>query len=751
MITEYIPKGKEKHFLKLSEIREHAEQVAKDKKKARIFYKKIFGGISNETAIDFANDAEKKIQTISQNDDPISKATDLCDILFKAYCAMNLKSFKDKKFDEVLDQARQIYFDHCEIYVNAEIGNFPDISLKECRDALAVLNERGFQPAPDYLTAIGRFETAKPDFDKIEKALSDPEIVSNSEQMSGIAKEYRFYENLFIDDKLLARCVLPLKNRIQTWYKKQVGDLEREISVAEGSQKTHAEQLLLLYQRHINVEDSFGQFSSEFETRKYNTIHSSLKRSYQRLRQEYEQIAIEADALQQSSDLERIHQLRERVDQTQRTIEYQYKEYREIAENLVKISDKAEKQLRREVNVLLSESLKKIKPGRGLKVHEQIAIWDEVVRVLRQERQTHPKIIYLTEQVDKNLIILNDQILTFLSQVPQDYKPDQGVAGYLSLLEFCSAELQRRGELETVQRLTEELRRLTQISKTFQADLKQAQTALIELNKALEHNDETSLIKKFYEIKLFFAKIDKHCLLIYPDYSEPVRELKREWQSFAKKVHQILEKRALHEQFSLTHSASKNRYLILTNPVFRIGCWRDEGVGMIRDGLLLIPWKRISGQHLEIDFKQAELKDLKSANGTYTPDLIQKSITIHDLKGLKEFNLAQDMTFKIVSAEKNHSFLFIFQEFTNSHDWTNGKLDLESLKNILSHLHIIYLREDASLFIEKESGAVTFESPAADNFVEVTRTGKYFTFSDAEYGFKDEVLSALNIEYFDSK
>ena len=717
---------KAKHFFTISETKEFARVTADEKKKSRPIIKKLLG--SNMTALDFAFESKEHLGKLPT--DPIRKATKLCDILYGAYCAEYLKTFKEKEFQSLIEDATKIYIEHCRSYSTDEIKKFPDFNVSETRDALEVLDSCGDSNATKNLSIVHQYETNLGRLTRIEESLVALQRRFDPDIMRRIAEDFLFAQQTFGRHRILSKVISPIEIKINDCYNCHIEHIESKITDAKSKVRTTVNDLLILFSQYNKIEQAYGEISQHYKTRKYDDELENLQDSLEKLRQDHKQIQGSWDEVKEIGDLSVYDHLKISIENILKNIVYQYREFTTEKKALETLDSEIETALKREIEKLISAFIKDAKTNSKLTLEEQVNIWWDVIRRLDMFANGHSSIATLDYEVDKQKKNLQEKILSLLEKSCRHFQKSKGVDRHLELLRFCCDQVEHLGTIEIFQQRKAELTCTELETGEFIRECSQTSILLDEIEYLIEKDNASRVVQSDHQIASFVAKYAKRDVLDYSDLQDGYYSVKERYRALAAIIMTYLNKYIVHGQVELFHPGSKNHYVFLSDPVFRIGRL-DEGISIIKSGRMEIPWRSVSSNHLEVEFRRGIINDLNSSNGTFTPKSPMQSIKTCDLDETTEFSIAKSITFQVQHTPGRMTHI-VFDKITHPKDITNKDFDKAHLQGILSRIHIIFVHENVPVHIEKQSGVLLDSSKPNKGVFEIRRREDTWLYSDVE-------------------
>ena len=744
----YKEKGKEKIFYTLYEIadlsKKEAETIKEKRSTLNKLKHKVFKG--NETVRDeFFNIISKYKKNLKDKKDTLNKASLLVETLKTVTTCILLKDFKENEFSDFFEERKTEYLNLCEEYIDNQFKNILQINIHHTEQALRTLENSGNNEAElkiKILPDIQNMVIFYPDF---HSEISSLKYKYDSKKINHLYNGFSQLSHLENND-----ISAPFFSEIQKEILDVYGKINNKIISRIDKEKKRAfpsiKHLLKLYDEHIILECDFENFSEKYNCNKYNDERISLidlldKVNSESAKQEnaFKKISGIKDPIHFMSEADKQRSL---IDSVLDSMIPDYHEIRNGKKNLTEYQKKYTKLIKEKLTDFLKPIKLTLTDSSTESQEKQFRIWQDALSkansLLLQIKDIHIAVIEIN-LLKENLI---SQIKEFSSKICKNFKVSDGeILLHIDLYELTLLNLEVTKDFTLINSLKKEKESLQEFNKHFYTHKETIKKILSSIEENLRDKDHGKTKQDIKAISEFLNKYKEHKYLKYKDIYRVFKNIETNIENYRKQIDGFWNSLAFLGTLVLFDPASEKRYVIFPKPKITIGRMKNNS-SLIEDQRINIAWKRISAEHLQIDFAKGQITDLNSSNGTFInnkgiKDKDEKKT--EDLEKINEFNLASDITFKL-SYSKNDFSLFNFSRLTNENDLSFGEMQIIELIQFLKNTFFVYLPEDSSLKINKTNGKPTYQIGDRVNYYEIkTKNNKYY-FTDWKNKIVDELI-----------
>jgi len=731
----------DKKFYKISEIEKIAKQEAQDHICERSKISKLTHKLgSQQTAIDVFRDLQDDLDLSLKEKDRLARIASIVRILITVRKCDLIVSVNTKKYKNTFHRFQKIYFQEVQEFVNEQFTqSFASILLHHLKDALEVLREKGDIKAEKRISELPLYQ------ELISHYLSLKDNIKDLHKDFKISKFQDAKTSLkYLQEHEIAQpAVKELKKSLQELFdlviRKVVDDIKKAQSVLLPSILEIVEKI----DYYLNIRDLFQDMCLNLGADEYSHTKIDLQSFLIDFEEKLAEIQSKQSLLPDDNEpsIEKLisyMSINEGINDFLAEIRIPYLE---IEDQVSELKDK-QASIIDEINKIkveyLSELRLKFIRNQSLNFEEQLILWQKVqMNMTKDLENLHKKNLQFPElehqeklfpsvrdryvRMDLKSFSPQDKILNDFKEYCQmlcDYLPETEIEK-LKIRDYFP-------EIEYYQKISpiayEKLLILDQMigadkdPMPYQDDIK--------LISTLANAENTGFYFSFDDTRDTGAMLGE----LYPLLYEWLRDYYQDkyWSG----------------NLILQAPNANAKVVLLSEPILKIGRGSKKG-DIIKDNMLLLPWTRISGQHVEIDFQEGTIKDLNSTNGTFINKKTDK-ITQALLTDITEFNLASDLTFRVFYQANSFSGI-LFSGFTTKFDNTLPFTSKTSLGESLMDCFFIYLpthKKDIKLYIRKFDGRPIYGNDILDekDCYIIQREYERLLYSDLEKGIKDLII-----------
>lgn len=723
----------DKKFYKLSEIEKIAKQQAEKHIKGRNKLSKLSHIIgSQQTAVDVYKDLQREIELRQTASDPLEKISGFVQVLIVTKKCELIVSVKTCEYKEAYNNFLKDYITETKSFVELQYKEaFDSVLLNHLKDALGVLKERGNIKAEKRLQELPNYEkllsTYKLLTSKLNSLLIDFNVADLDESASLV--------HLLKQSEISAKAVKTITASLQNLYNKVIYKAQEAIEEERKALVPSIHSITVAINNYNEIREAFRKAQVKLGEDKYSSLKEELLILVKEIEKDTQHL-IEQDVKfsnQEPKILEKIIVnliLQQEINDYFTRYNYSYVEVKDYIEKINTLKSRLDNNIVDLKNIYLKRLNEQLSQNLKLSIEEQLLLWQKVEKELDSSiKSFKEKDIYFPELFNQKAKILTIKTKFVISRIKKYDFPNHYLDEYKEMLEMIANYLSFEEEKEF--KIPELLDQIdfyrVHIKETFQLAKKLEKIINLEENILNFHND-------YCRISDFISQYQDNFVGSFKDTSKDMKWLNTTYLALSRYMNNYIAKNAWRGNLILQAPNSQTKIILLDKAQVVIGRARGKG-NLITNNRISLPWARLSGQHLEIDFQQGVINDLDSTNGTYI-NKIPNKINRELLNSVTEFNLASDLTFKIFY-EPNSFSGFIFTNFSTNYDKILAHTTKNNLTELLEHCFFIYLpagNSETKLFIRKYDGKPIYGNDMLDYndcFI-IQRDNDVFYYSDYE-------------------
>ncbi len=704
----------DKKIRTLAEIGKIAKKIADKKKKERTFVRKTAHKIlgSQETAINLKKDMDEEIALRKNASDPLERISVFAHALLVLIECEELNSMNNPVYKQAYLQYEVGYIQEVQKFVDMQYKeDFNNVLINHLENALEVLVEKKNSEAvkrlkeiPNYKKLLDSYKQLKMKFDSLLKNF-------NKEDLKECIQLLCILQNNDLSQKVAKDLV----NSLQKLYQKISLELVNNIIFEQNQVAPSIQAIISSIDKYLDIRNAFGVSGIDLGSEEYSAKRDDLKNLSIELLEvnkniEEELKSISSESASSENKLVNYLKFERELEQYLKKFAYPFVESQKQIMRIKDIQQQIQEKSLQMRKQFLAPFKEKMKLNASLILKEQLFLWNNLEKKINNE-------VDLLAKQGINLLELNDLLpeleatrLNFIKNKLQELQINKDkFCEYQEALTLLAQELSP-SDIET-SGIASELKKVVEFGQeieTAQQYMNKLKSVEVEDFKPYDFYSEISFLEKF----ITNNRTSK--FIICSDIKAIFTDIVEYYKSLLIISTEFYQKNAWKGNLILQKPGTQVKIILLDKAQLQIGR-ADKSGQLITGNRLSLPWNRISGEHFLIDFQQAFLKDLNSSNGTYINKLPQK-ITSESLASVKEFNLACDLTFKLVYDPKNYS-VFNFSSFSTNFDNTPVFITKQALEDKLRDSFFVYLPTDqanSKLFIRKYNGMIVMDSEVLD-------------------------------------
>lgn len=703
----------DKKFYKLSEIEEIAKKEAEKHKQKRNKLSKIshFMG-SQQTSIDLYKDMNREIKLRENEADPLEKIAGLVQALLVVKKCDLISSFKTAEYKDAFNKFLAEYLAETKSFVEQEYQvKFGTILLNHLKDALSVLREYGDVKAEKRLEELPTYEKLLATYQELTSKLNSLLINFNPVTL----EECISLLSLLKESELSAQIVKEITSSLQNLYNKIIYKAKRTIEEERSSITPSIHAVNDAIDNYLNLRGVFSKAPVELGKDNYSALKEELLVLLEELRERAQHILKLAKCSSKKEanilDSLTLHlTLLKEIDQYLDKYNYPYievkEEDRDVQQLKLIVDDKVT-----ELKALYIKNLKeRVHSNSNLSISEQLTLWRDLeqeltlnIRLLEDKKLAFSELVNLKEQIPQlrqRYTKLEMKRYNFSNHYLKEYR--ELLKTIVSLIPSEESEDAKIGEfLEQIDYFKQNITDIIQTAKKLE------ETVTSQNNPLLLHDE-------YQRVKEFISKYQASFIGYFKDTCKELELLNTIYLTLENYVNSYISQHAWQGNIIFQAPNTQAKVILLDKPQVIIGRANSTG-NLISNNRISLPWSRISGNHLQIDFQEGTIQDLESSNGTYL-NKIPSKISSELLTKVTEFNLATDLTFKSFYEPTAFSGFF-FTNFSTNHDKALPHTSKNRINSLLQHCFFIYLHPENSetkLFIRKYDGTPIYGNEMLD-------------------------------------
>jgi hypothetical protein len=734
----------EKKFYTQKEINELAERNADDYKNNKRKFLSKLGHLlgSQQTAIDMVTDLKNELKKDLKNIDVLEKAASYVQFMLKAKFCDLIVSIKTNEYKELYENIKADYLEVVRDFVQGQYSkDITDMLINHLTDALEVLIENGDTTAEIKLKNLEKvsdlvncYKTLELKLKKLQKNFQ-PQILDECK----LKYDEIFFHRTDAKVALLER----IDHLLQKLFTSVTKDIHDDIEKESNSKSPAITKLLQLFSQYEEIAAQFKGF--EFEIPQYGyerkkteltELHYRCQKDIDEFSQKFENIKNINNKLQAYIKSE---ELLVAVSYTVSNMNYSYLEIIQAKKKLISLQDLLVKFYAEKKNNILSPLKKNISPDKQLTPPRQFQTWNSSLNELQSLKTKLSSHHCQTDDITNLIaeIILNQN--RYALKLCQRYNYKAGsLKEHLNIYKLALRNLENNND--AYETLSREYDEITEFQNNFHKNIHSANKYAALVTQPDCAAEPGKIFAAYSKLETIIKSYQDSKMLVYPEINSAYQNIIQEYDIASANIQSYKNKIAWQGTISLIEPETNTRLVIFTSSQITIGRADKQGA-LAQHNQILIPWKRLSAQHLMIDFEKGFLKDLKSSHGTY----INKKGTDDDriervyFNEVKEFNLAKDITFSLFHVPDNFKG-FHCLGLSTKHDNSCDHVSIKALDHNLRNTWFIYLPPNRPLFIRKFDGQPAYQNSNPDRNYQIIYKNGFLFFSDFSKGIDDHLI-----------
>ena len=731
-------KSYDKKFYKLSEIEKIAKQQADKHKQERKVLSKLSHIVgSQQTAIDIYKDMNQEIELRRDETDPLEKISAFVHALIVTKKCELIISVKDCEYKDAFNKFSKEYLAEVKSFVDLQYKEeFSSVLLNHLKDALAVLQERGNLQAEKRLKELPDYEKLLTAYKLLTAKLNSLLIDFNP---SALQECYSLL-NLLKQNELSAKVAKTITFSLQQLYNEVIDKAREDIVQERNAFVPSIQAVIVAINNYLEIREAFNTTEVKFREENYSQLKEDLLTLQDEIKQETQHI-LEQASQASNPELNLLDSivlnlsLAKEIDDYTSKYSYPYIEIKNEVAKIHKLKPSLNENIAEMKNLYLKQIEAKLIINPQISVEEQLSVWQEVeedltitMKGLNDKDINFPELVEQTAQFPttrKKFVSLKINEYDFCKHYLKEYT---------EFLIMIAAKLPVE-EAEAV-KISEILKQIDDFKFNIKEVLQMAEKFAKIVSSA---GNPMTYFTEYKKINDFVLCYNSSNLILFLDTKKDYELLTNVYPELASYVTAYIQEHAWQGNLTLQAPNSQVNIILLAQPQVIIG--RSSGKGtLIEANRINLPWGRVSGDHLFVDFEQGVIKDLNSSNGTYINKETSK-ITNESLTKITEFNLATDLTFKTFYEPTAFSGL-VFTNFSTNFEKAPSYTSKSELDDVLSKCFFIYLppaSSEVKLFIRKYDGKPIYGNEMLDYkdcFI-IQRDKGVFYYSD----YKEDIIS----------
>lgn len=703
----------DKKFYKLSEIEKIAEQEAEKHRKQRNFLSKASHALgSQQTAVDVYRDLKREIELRQNEADPLEKISGFVQVLITTKKCDLIVSVKTCEYKDAFNKFLTEYLAETKAFVELQYQEeFGSVLLAHLKDALSVLKERGDVKAEKRLKELPDYEKLLTTYQQLTVKLNSLLIDFSSADLEECASLLHFLKQ----NELAAKVVKTSLTSLQTLYNKIIYKAQEAVEEERRAMVPSIQSMTTAIANYNNLRLAFSKTEVELGEDSYSSLQEELLTLVDEIKKETQYLLKQENnpSPTETKILDKIVLkliLQKEINDYFVRYNYSYIEIKAEIEKIKKYKENLDDNIGELKRLYLKNIREKLPANDKMSLEAQLSLWQEVEKELAlSSNKLNSKNIYFPELANQKSQI-PELRKTFVSLKIRKYDSyNHHLNEYKELLETIAAKIPSE-EAEEV-KITE----FINLINFYRVNIKE----ILQIAKSLEkiivsQENPLTFYDDFKTVSEFVGKCQATFIDSFVDTSSDVEWLSTINLALSYYINDYIAKHARQGNLYLKVPNSEAKIVLLDKAQVLIGRASERG-NLITNNRISLPWSRLSGEHLLIDFQQGLIKDLESTNGSFINKMPSK-MKSESLDKITEFNLATDITFQTFYAPTSFSG-FVFTNFSTNHDKALPFSSKSRIEDVLNNCFFIYLppeNKEIKLFIRKYDGKPIYGNEMLD-------------------------------------
>lgn len=737
-----IPKNNEKYFYTIAEIEDFSYKQVQNMKANRTLWQNIKHKIgSNETAQDLYNetiDDFNKDMSNCEKDNYIEIAGLYIDYIRNLFVSSKIADYKINDLTTLLREKKAEYKFLCIDYVKQSFEN--PLVIQNWDPIIQALDVYKKENSKEKLI-IENFKILKTVLNQTPSYFRPLIIEYNQELINQFKDKYKRINALDIE-AIYAPYFNKIKETITDTFDELTKNFQAEIIKQKAKPNPSAIRLLELYRKYNQIEQDFSSFSEIYSKGKFKNEIDKISKLMESISQKNQ---IEKSAFSRIMELQNPIEIIIQSDKKVKEIDsyldklqYPYIEFIETINQLKKYRKNYLIAAQNNLRILTDPINKKFNnPPLELSkkfLNECWCAFDEVEKLEKKLKGIIFTIDVLESLNKKIKTTVENYIESFLASFDPNI---QSVENHLSLLELCVEQYNKLSEYHKRKYCEQKVDTIKITQKDFYAKMEIVKENLVILKQKLDKQDFDNLTKTISTVKEIIDYFAENFIVAYPENQKIYSEVINSYYTLCDRNNMLKESLAYKETFILINPVNQFQYIFFKDNSVTIGRLLGE-MKIIEKNKINIPWKRISRTHASFNFIDQTVTDMNSSNGIYSEISLQKMEFI-DLKKVKEFNLAKDLTFEF--EKKSNFFYFKFRNLDNH--YPSNLISHRTLQQFCDEWNkkiFIKLQENSIIYLSKIDGKCYSEANDKINFVKIENIDNKYYFTDFKENIENELI-----------